>query len=90
MIIALTTNDVCSFRAHVTPRFVRHFNVIGYVDMSDDDKRVIFSTILDNFLSTGFETTLARCQKKRGGQKCAKTMFVQRQWPDKQALYDAA
>ncbi|CBJ31041.1 dynein heavy chain [Ectocarpus siliculosus] len=47
-------------RAHVTPRFVRHFNVIGYVDMSDDDKRVIFSTILDNFLSTGFETTLAR------------------------------
>lgn len=58
--------SVCSFRAHVTPRFVRHFNVIGYVDMSDDDKRVIFSTILDNFLSTGFENSLARCQKKQG------------------------
>lgn len=47
-------------RAHVTPRFVRHFNVIGYVDMSDDDKRVIFNTILGNFLSTGFEASLTR------------------------------
>lgn len=46
--------------AHVTPRFVRHFNVIGYVDMSDDDKRLIFRTILDNFLSSGFEGSLAR------------------------------
>ncbi|CAM9919893.1 unnamed protein product, partial [Hapterophycus canaliculatus] len=47
-------------RAHVTPRFIRHFNVIGYVNMSDDDKRVIFNTILGNFLSTGFEANLAR------------------------------
>lgn len=42
-------------RAHVTPRFVRHFNVIGYVDISDNDKGIIFKTILDNFLSTGFD-----------------------------------
>lgn len=47
-------------RAHVTPRFIRHFNVIGYVNMSDDDKRVIFNTILGNFLSTGFEASLTR------------------------------
>lgn len=51
-------------RAHVTPRFLRHFNVIGYVDMSDDDKRVIFRTILDNFLSTGFEPSLARYARR--------------------------
>lgn len=47
-------------RAHITPRFVRHFNVIGYVDMSDDDKRLIFRTILDNFLSSGFDDNLPR------------------------------
>lgn len=28
--------------------------------MSDDDKRVIFRTILDNFLSSGFEGSLTR------------------------------
>lgn len=44
---------------------MRHFNVIGYVDMSDDDKRVIFNTILGNFLSTGFEASLTRCEETR-------------------------
>lgn len=40
--------------------------MIGYVDMSDDDKRVIFRTILDNFLSTGFEAELARYAARDG------------------------
>lgn len=34
----------------ITPRFLRHFNVIGYVEMSDSSKAMIFSTILNNFL----------------------------------------
>ena len=46
-------------RNHVTARFYRHFNVINYVDMSDSSLFLIFSTILSNFLSGGFEETLA-------------------------------
>jgi dynein heavy chain, axonemal len=38
-------------RNHVTARFYRHFNIINYVDMSDDSLFMIFSTILTNFLS---------------------------------------
>jgi dynein heavy chain len=34
----------------VTPRFLRHFNIIGYVEMSDASKAMIFNTILGNFL----------------------------------------
>eukprot|EP01033_Poteriospumella_lacustris_P000280 gene286-182_t len=44
-------------RNHVTARFYRHFNIINYVDMSDDSLCLIFSTILSNFLST-FDTSL--------------------------------
>lgn len=67
-------------RAHVTPRFVRHFNVIGYVDMSDDDKRVIFCTILDNFLSIGFESSMARwgqAEEQRGGVGTLGSLFFE-------------
>lgn len=39
-------------RNHVTARFYRHFNVINYVEMSDQSLRHIFTTILSNFLST--------------------------------------
>lgn len=38
-------------RQEITPRFLRHFNVIGYVEMSDTSKAVIFGTILRGFLS---------------------------------------
>ncbi|RYG69725.1 hypothetical protein EON64_02000, partial [archaeon] len=38
-------------RNHVTARFYRHFNIINYVDMSDDSLCLIFTTILTNFLS---------------------------------------
>jgi dynein heavy chain len=38
-------------RQDVTPRFIRHFNMIGYVEMSDNSKNHIFGTILKNFLS---------------------------------------
>ncbi|DBA03742.1 TPA: hypothetical protein N0F65_004159 [Lagenidium giganteum] len=38
-------------RNPITPRFVRHFNIIGYTEMSDDSKRIVFDTILGNFLS---------------------------------------
>jgi dynein heavy chain len=38
-------------RNHVTARFYRHFNIVSYVDMSDDSLGIIFSTILSNYLS---------------------------------------
>ena len=38
-------------RQEVTPRFIRHFSVIGYVEMSDISKSGIFNTILGDFLS---------------------------------------
>ena len=38
-------------RNHVTARFYRHFNIINYVDMSDESLCLIFTTILSNFLS---------------------------------------
>ena len=41
-------------RQEVTPRFMRHFNIIGYVEMSDASKSIIFGSILSNFL-TNFE-----------------------------------
>lgn len=38
-------------RQDVTPRFLRHFNIIGYVEMSDASKQIIFGSILRSFLS---------------------------------------
>ena len=35
----------------VTPRFLRHFNIIGYVEMSKSSTSMIFSMILGDFLS---------------------------------------
>ena len=43
----------------VTPRFLRHFNIIGYVEMSDASKSTIFSTILGNFLNA-FDPSIQR------------------------------
>lgn len=37
-------------RNPITQRFVRHFNIVGYVEMSDESKGVIFRTILGSFL----------------------------------------
>jgi dynein heavy chain len=37
-------------RQDVTPRFIRHLNMIGYVEMSDASKAVIFGSILSSFL----------------------------------------
>lgn len=39
-------------RNPITPRLVRHFNVIGYAELGDDSKKIIFSTILGNFLTS--------------------------------------
>ena len=39
-------------RNHVTARFYRHFNIINYVEMSDESLCLIFTTILSNFLGT--------------------------------------
>ena len=44
-------------RNHVTARFYRHFNIVNYVEMSDESMGLIFSTILRNFL-TPFENDL--------------------------------
>ena len=38
-------------RQEISPRFLRHFNVIGYVEMSDASKSIIFGSILRNFLA---------------------------------------
>lgn len=37
-------------RNHVTARFYRHFNIITYVDISNESLMLIYSTILKNFL----------------------------------------
>ncbi len=37
-------------RNPITPRFLRHFNMIGYAQISDESKQVIFSTILNSFV----------------------------------------
>ena len=37
-------------RQDVTARFLRHFNMIGYVELSDASKAIIFETILGDFL----------------------------------------
>jgi len=39
-------------RQVVTGRFLRHFNTIGYVEMSEASKSTIFSTILTHWLKT--------------------------------------
>lgn len=38
-------------RNSITSRFVRHFNIVGYTEMSDDSKAIVFDTILGTFLS---------------------------------------
>ena len=38
-------------RNQVTARFFRHFNIINYVELSDESLCLIFTTILTNFLS---------------------------------------
>ncbi|KAH9113497.1 hypothetical protein AeMF1_012304 [Aphanomyces euteiches] len=38
-------------RNPITPRFLRHFNVIGYTEMSDDNKKQVFATIVASFLA---------------------------------------
>ena len=44
-------------RNHVTARFYRHFNIVNYVDMSDESLCLIFTTILTNFFGT-FEASV--------------------------------
>ncbi|KAJ0398628.1 hypothetical protein P43SY_007486 [Pythium insidiosum] len=38
-------------RNPITPRFVRHFNIVGYTEMSDSSKAIVFETIVGNFLA---------------------------------------
>lgn len=37
-------------RNPITPRFVRHFNIVGYTEMSDASKAIVFETIVTSFL----------------------------------------
>jgi hypothetical protein len=46
----------------ITPRFIRHFNVVGYVEMSDASKAMIFGTILGNFLNA-FDSSMQRLRE---------------------------
>ncbi|KAL4086285.1 hypothetical protein PRIC1_014412 [Phytophthora ramorum] len=36
-------------RNPITQRFVRHFNIVGYTEMSNDSKAIVFETIVGNF-----------------------------------------
>jgi dynein heavy chain len=47
-------------RNPITPRFLRHFNIIGYAQMSDESKALIFSSILSVFLRT-FPSSVQAC-----------------------------
>jgi dynein heavy chain len=47
-------------RNPITPRFLRHFNIIGYAQMSDESKSLIFSSILNVFLRT-FPSPVQAC-----------------------------
>ena len=38
-------------RNHISARFPRHFNVVGYTDLEDESMMLIFSTIMNNFLT---------------------------------------
>mmetsp|Transcript_24429 Transcript_24429/g.96934 ORF Transcript_24429/g.96934 Transcript_24429/m.96934 type:complete len:2723 (+) Transcript_24429:2309-10477(+) len=49
-------------RQQVTARFVRHFNVIGLLELSDASKAHIFITILDSFLSHFSDAVSVKCQ----------------------------
>ena len=46
-------------RNHITARFLRHFNIINYVELSNGSLCLIFTTILSNFLST-FDQSVAK------------------------------
>ena len=46
-------------RNPITDRFVRHFNVVGYAEMSNHSKEMIFSQILSTFLSS-FDPAVAQ------------------------------
>jgi dynein heavy chain len=37
-------------RTHITPRIIRHFNVIAYTEMSDETISYIFNSIVSFFL----------------------------------------
>jgi dynein heavy chain, axonemal len=38
-------------RQDITPRFLRHFNIIGYVELSTQSKQMIFGSILRTYLT---------------------------------------
>ncbi|KAG3225312.1 Dynein heavy chain 1, axonemal [Phytophthora cactorum] len=38
-------------RNPITQRFVRHFNIVGYTEMSNESKAIVFETIVGNFFS---------------------------------------
>lgn len=48
--IFIAPSPALTGRQAVTPRFLRHLNVVGCDDMSDADKTTIFETILGGFL----------------------------------------
>ena len=37
-------------RSELTPRFIRHFNVLSYAELEEQTIEQIFSTLLNNFL----------------------------------------
>ena len=49
-------------RNDVTARFYRHFNIINYVDISNNSLNMIFDSILSNFL-TAFDPTVMEMSK---------------------------
>ncbi len=52
-------------RNHVTPRLLRHFNIIGIESFDRETTKKIFAPITDWHFNRGFETSLKRFSRVR-------------------------
>ena len=53
-------------RNHVTPRLLRHFNIIGIESFNKETMQKIFAPIADWHFNRGFETSLKRFSRVSG------------------------
>eukprot|EP01052_Picozoa_sp_SAG31_P050345 SAG31_NODE_11447_length_1028_cov_3.003229_1_plen_78_part_10 len=48
-------------RNPVSNRMLRHFNFLSMVEMADSSIRLIYNTILSNFVENGFDGDIRNC-----------------------------
>ena len=53
-------------RNDISKRFLRHFNVIGIDEFSDETMKSIFGNIIDWHLGQGFDSSIRRLGKVQG------------------------